>query len=158
MAKRLRLRFRAAVHETLLHELADRNGVADLVEVLPALPYAQALQEMLRADVLLLLQAANCNEQIPAKLYEYLRAHRPVACLSDASGDTWATLRQAGLSRMASLADVQQIADLLTDCAKGSTSGMLPSPDAVLAADRRSRSAELAALLDGCLQRSAQPV
>lgn len=153
LAERLRLRFRAAVHETLLRELAERQGLTDLVEVLPALPYAQALQEMLRADVLLLLQAANCNEQIPAKLYEYLRAGRPVACLSDPTGDTWSTLQRSGLSRVAALNDAQQIAGMLRDCATGDTNGMLASSDAVLAADRRSRTAELASLLDRCVQR-----
>ena len=38
---------------------------------------------MLRADGLLILQAANCNEQIPAKLYKYLRARRPIVALTD---------------------------------------------------------------------------
>ena len=38
-----------------------------------------------RADALLVLQASNCNEQIPAKLYEYLRTGRPILC-TDRSG------------------------------------------------------------------------
>ncbi|HEX2013264.1 MAG TPA: glycosyltransferase, partial [Roseateles sp.] len=67
---RFRLRFRAAVHEQLLRDLATRHGVADYIELLPPLPYTEALREMMCADALLVLQAANCNEQVPAKLYE----------------------------------------------------------------------------------------
>ena len=58
----------------------------------------RALAEQLAADGLLLFQAANCNHQIPAKLYEYLRAGRPILALTDAAGNTAATLRGAPLN------------------------------------------------------------
>ncbi len=63
--KRLRLRFRAAVHDQLLHELAAQHGVADFVECLPAVPYRDALQEMRRADGLLVLQARVATSRFP---------------------------------------------------------------------------------------------
>ena len=49
---RLRLRFRAPVHETLLNELAQRFGVQDYVETCAPVGYREALSEMLRADAL----------------------------------------------------------------------------------------------------------
>ena len=52
-ARRLRVRFRAAVHDELLTSLARRCDVEDLVELLPPIPYREALVEMLRADRLL---------------------------------------------------------------------------------------------------------
>jgi hypothetical protein len=58
--------------------LATEFGIERFIELLPPIPYRAALEEMLRADALLVLQAANCNEQIPAKLYEYLRSGRPI--------------------------------------------------------------------------------
>jgi hypothetical protein len=82
-ADRFRIRFRAPVHDDLLRRLAEASGSADVVEILPAMPYGEALNEMLRADGLLLMQGANCNEQIPAKLYEYFRARRPILGLAD---------------------------------------------------------------------------
>ena len=100
---RLRLRFRAAVAEDLLHRLAAEYGVSAFLEVLPPIPYQQALSEMLRADGLLILQASNCNAQIPAKLYEYLRAGRPMVCLTDPQGDTANTLFAAGIRSVAPL-------------------------------------------------------
>lgn len=147
---RLRLRFRAPVHDALIGSLAARHGVQQHVEVLPPIPYAQALREMLRADALLVLQAANCNEQIPAKLYEYLRARRPIAALTDAAGDTAAVLRQAGMASIASLASADEIADFLPRFVEAVTAGRAPLPDerAVAAASRRGRARALAERLD----------
>lgn len=145
IAHRLRLRLRAAVAEDLLHSLAQRHGVQHLVEILPPVPYAEALAEMLRADALLVMQAANCNEQVPAKIYEYLRAGRPIIALTDPAGDTWDVLRSAGLQTVSRLDDATAIAALLRQLLTGdaTTSGYLPRADAVVAASRTARSAEL---------------
>ena len=68
---------------------------------------------MLRADALLVLQASNCNEQIPAKLYEYLRAGRPIVALTDPAGDTAGVVRAAGLDAIARLDSVDDTVALL---------------------------------------------
>src|SRR6185312_6430803 len=60
LAAKLVVRFRAPVHDNLLRTLAAKQGVSDNIEIVPALPYRQALGEMMRADALLVLQAANC--------------------------------------------------------------------------------------------------
>src|SRR5690606_1324512 len=87
-ADNLSITLRASHHETYLQSLIDRFGISQIVSLAPAIPYKQALSEMLAVDGLLLLQAANCNNQIPAKLYEYLRAQRPILALTDPAGDT----------------------------------------------------------------------
>ena len=147
---KLKVRFRAAVAEDLLRSLATEYGVEPYVEVCPALPYREALAEMLSADGLLLLQAANCNAQIPAKLYEYLRAGRPILCLTDPAGDTAGVLREAGINSIARLDEPGKIARALITFIAGVQSGTpeLPIAAAVLRASRRERSAELANLLD----------
>jgi glycosyltransferase involved in cell wall biosynthesis len=54
-------------------------GLAERVEFLPRVPYDAALRQLTRADLLLLLQAsADTVDLVPAKLFEYLRAGRPV--------------------------------------------------------------------------------
>lgn len=145
-----RMRFRAAVHDQLLRSLAAEHGVADLIETLPPVGYAQALQEMRRADGLVVMQASGCNEQIPAKAYEYLRAGRPVLCLSDPAGDTAGVLRSAGLLDIARLDDAADIERVLGGFMVAVHQGraMLPSPDAVRQASRQGRSASFAAMLD----------
>jgi glycosyltransferase involved in cell wall biosynthesis len=148
----LRIRFRAAVHEDLLHQLAAKHQVQDCIEVCPPIPYRDALHEMMRADGLLVLQAANCNAQIPAKIYEYLRAGRPVLCLSHPEGDTEAALRSAGIHAHAQLDDSAGIEHLLTgfvaDVKAGRLTAYLPSKAAVEGASRRGRTLALAAQLE----------
>ena len=153
MARTLRLRFRAAVHEDLLRRLASEYGVADQIEVLPGIGYRDALAEMCRADGQLILQAANCNAQIPAKLYEYLRAARPIVALTDPAGDTAAALRSAGIDCIAPLDDAERIAATLVDWLRALAEGRASraTAPAIAAAGRRARSAELARLLDRCV-------
>lgn len=148
LASRLRIRFRAAAHDELLLTLAARHGVLHMIELAPAIAYKDALAEMMRADGLLLLQAANCNEQIPAKLYEYLRAGRPIVALTDPAGDTADALRRAGVHASGRLDDAAEIGAILRRVLSGDKQGLLPNADAVVAASRYARAGELAALLN----------
>ena len=145
----LRIRFRASVHDDLLINLAKTHGVQEFIELCPAVPYQEALTEMLEADVLLLMQGSNCNAQIPAKLYEYLRAGKPVLGLTDPAGDTAAALRKAGLTDIMRLDSADDIAlklpAFVRNCRQGKLA--LPNPLAVKQASRYLRSKALAALL-----------
>lgn len=150
---RLKVRFRAAQHTQLLNQLAERFDVANAIEIMPPVGYRDALREMMRADGLLILQAANCNQQIPAKLYEYMRAGRPIVVLTDSRGDTASAARAAGIEAIASLEDASAIADLLERFVEQSKSGTLPSSIAVAAASRRERTRQLASLLSDAVSR-----
>ncbi|MGC3984919.1 MAG: polysaccharide deacetylase family protein [Pseudorhodoferax sp.] len=86
--ERLRIRFRAPVHGDEVMRVAALHGVADVVEIAGPLSHGQAIAEMMGADLLLLFQGQNFNAQIPAKVYEYLRAQRPVMAVVDRAGDT----------------------------------------------------------------------
>jgi hypothetical protein len=145
-----RIRFRAPAHGELIRSLAQAAGVGALIETLPSLDYRSALDEMTRADALLLLQAASCNQQIPAKLYEYLRCGRPILALTDPSGDTAGALRKAGCDVIAPLDDAEAIATLFTRFLRDEARATfnLPRPESVAQQSRRSRTGELARLLD----------
>ncbi len=149
----LRLRFRAAVHEQDIGALAAARGVSGFIEFAPAVPYRDALAEMQTVDALLVLQASNCNEQVPAKLYEYLRAGRPIVALTDPVGDTADVLRRAGVSTIAPLDDARAIAALLRGLTGALRSGQLPlpTPESVHGASRRERARELSLLLDAAV-------
>lgn len=135
-----------AVYEPMLAEL----GIADLVKLEKPVDYREALREMLCADGLLLLQAAMCNHQIPAKLYEYLRAGRPILALTDPVGNTAQALRESGGDRIADLGDSAaievELRRLLKDLRAGQAGGT--SPEQSARHSRRSRTAELAQLLE----------
>ncbi len=149
-AKRLRIVLRATAHDSYLIPLIEQFGIGDIVSLAPHIAYRDALAEMLGADGLLVLQATNCNHQIPAKLYEYLRARRPVLALTDAIGDTAATLRHAGIDTIGPLDDKAGIGLALLRFLDLAEAGRAPlaSDEAVAANSRRARTAELARLLD----------
>lgn len=146
----LRVRFRAAMHDQLLRQLAREYGVDDMIELCPPIPYREALKEMQRADALLVVQAANCNAQIPAKIYEYLRAGRPILALTDPAGDTAGVVRRASLATIARLDSADDIAStigrLLEDLHAGRAA--TPDPAMVASASRRGRTESLAELLE----------
>ncbi len=152
-----RLVLRASVHEDWLAGLVAEHGIADLVEIAPPLPYRAALGEMLGAGALLVLQAANCNAQVPAKLYEYLRARRPVLALTDAAGDTARLLRQAGIDTIGPLDDAKGIAAALERFLGLVAAGAAPlAPDGVIRArERRALTVQLAALFDAVVVEEA---
>jgi glycosyltransferase involved in cell wall biosynthesis len=145
---RFLLRFRAPGHDSNVRELAARFGVAELIEIAPPLTYREALLEMTRARGLVVLQGANCDQQIPAKLYEYLRAGRPILGL--ATGDTADVLRAAGIRHVAPLGEAKAIAAVIERFIADLDSGVAGSanPDFLRRASRRERTRELALLLD----------
>ncbi len=144
------LRLRASAYDPMLRELAATHHIVDLVSLEPAIPYHQALEEMLSVDGLLILQASNCNQQIPAKLYEYVRAQRPVLALTDPVGDTATTLRGAGLTSLAPLDDVAAIAGAIPAFIERVRSGResLATREAIDSSSREGRARSFAQLLD----------
>ena len=148
------LRLRASGYDAMLAELAASCGIDDLVSLEPAIPYHRALQEMLEVDGLLIMQASNCNQQIPAKLYEYVRAKRPVLALTDPIGDTASTLRAAGLASIARLDDATSIAEAIPAFVARVKAGAesIATRQAIAESSREGRARSLAELLDQVVQ------
>jgi glycosyltransferase involved in cell wall biosynthesis len=61
-------------------------GAALSVE--PQLPYAHVIEEMRRSDILLLLDTPARRLGVPAKLYEFLGAGRPILSLTEPGSDS----------------------------------------------------------------------
>jgi glycosyltransferase involved in cell wall biosynthesis len=149
-AQNFKLILRAAGHDEYLTKLINEHRIGPLVCLAPPIPYRDALCEMLSVDGLLVLQASNCNNQIPAKIYEYLRAQRPILALTDPQGDTAAALKNAGISTIARLDSKKEIMDSLVHFLGLARRNEAPiaSLDKVLANSRQSRSIELARTFD----------
>jgi len=146
----VKLVLRASGNDAYLNELAGAEGIREIVSLQPAIGYRAALEEMQRSDGLLVLQAANCNYQVPAKLYEYLRARRPILALTDPQGDSAAVLRSAGVDSIAPLDSKESFRRTLVTFLEQlrARRAPLPSEAAVAACSRRARTAQLAAVLD----------
>ena len=134
--------------------MAQSHNVADVIETMPAIGYREALSEMMRADGLLLMQAANCNDQIPAKIYEYLRARKPILGLTDHAGDTAKLLNAAGCAPIADLANVDEIYEALKLIAEGQSATVFRLPDdaVVRAASREGRAMALVSVMEAALR------
>jgi glycosyltransferase involved in cell wall biosynthesis len=114
-----------AYYARLLREL----DIDDVIQLVGPVPYREALQECLDADALLLLQGASCNHQIPAKVYEYLRARRPILALTSERGDTAALIRATGGATIVDLADENAIAEALPEFLGTLRNGSHPLPE-----------------------------
>jgi glycosyltransferase involved in cell wall biosynthesis len=107
--KNLRIDLRASGSEDYYAAILKELEIDDLVHLLPTLPYRCSLQDCAAADALLLFQAASCNHQIPAKVYEYLRLRKPILALTPEEGDTAELLRETGGATIIDLADEQEL-------------------------------------------------
>lgn len=64
-------------------DLAAESGLIDYIRLHPAVSVRDALLYLERASVLVLVEGPNRKLQLPAKLYDYLAAGKPVLALSD---------------------------------------------------------------------------
>ena len=146
----LQIVLRATGSDDLYRSQLVALNLQDIVRLEPPIAYREALREMLRADGLLLFQGSVCDHQVPAKIYEYYRAARPILALVGPEGISATMLREAGVEDQANMADAQQIADaisvFLDKLRNGRCSGV--PRDFAMANSRRSRTGELARLLD----------
>ncbi len=147
----LRIDLRASGCEGLYSQMIGEMAIEDMVRLLPALPYRQALQDGADADGLLLFQAACCDHQIPAKGYEYLRLGKPILALTTETGDTAALLKDVGGATIVDLADAEAIYRSLPLFLNSMRNGQLrlPDPQKVLRYSRETQAQELAACLAG---------
>lgn len=149
-AQDLQIILRATGSDEFYQPMIAELGIGDIVRLEPVVDYRDALREMLRADGLLLFQGSVCNHQIPAKIYEYYRAGKPILALVDPIGISASMLRDVGVPDIADITSAEQIAitllGLMNALKEGRRSGV--AKDAAAKNSRKSRSAELANLLN----------
>jgi glycosyltransferase involved in cell wall biosynthesis len=62
--------------------LAEKLGVRSQLEERPQVPYVNSMQVLQEAEVLLLVQPGETKVQIPAKMFDYLCAGRPIIAMT----------------------------------------------------------------------------
>jgi glycosyltransferase involved in cell wall biosynthesis len=158
-AQTLEVRFRASGYEERYRAMIDELRLGDIVRVVEPVAYDQALDEMQAASALLLFQAKSCNRQIPAKLYEYFYAGRPVLGITDPQGDTGRLLARMGVPGIACLEEADAIYAMLREALPAIRAGhyRVTAAQEVAKLSRRSRTQELAHLLDEIATGRATP-
>ncbi|MDQ6767280.1 MAG: glycosyltransferase family 4 protein [Candidatus Eremiobacteraeota bacterium] len=152
---RIRLRFIGAGpfgDSQAVNAALAETGLASRTEFVPRVPYVEALHELARADMLLLLQASDDTVGlVPAKLYEYLRTQRPVLALVR-PGATSEVLAITGGGWAVDPRDAKGLDAAITLAYRAWDTGELISKHADLTAlrqfDRKALAGELAGVFD----------
>jgi hypothetical protein len=148
--ERLRVILRAPGEMDEIAAIAQRFDVQDIVDVAPPIPYREALAEMLAADGLMVFQGTPFNTQIPAKIYEYFRARKPILGLVDPSGETAKVLGTAGFHDLVDMDSAEAIAPVLHQFVEKIARGeaTIASDELIKSSSRKHRASELAGVFD----------
>jgi len=111
-------------------EIAIR-GLEGISTMSSVIPYKECLRMTMQADILVLLHFPNFSHGLPAKVFEYVGARRPILALTDDPGDIAWVLKESGvLHRVASQKDAAQIKHaiigLLRDMERGTPAASPP--------------------------------
>jgi glycosyltransferase involved in cell wall biosynthesis len=135
---------------------AQKRGIASRIVCRGQLGYQDSLREMCRADILLLMDSPGRRVGVPAKLYEYLGAGRPVLATGEDDGDTAAILRESGAAhRIVPCNDPARIRQGLLELVGGVASGDIGNAASAqrLRFSRSALAGRLAATLDDLVAR-----
>ena len=154
------IRFRAPHHGQEVLACARQHGLSDCVEVAPPIPYQHAIAEMMGADMLLVFQGSNFNTQIPAKIYEYLRAGRDLFAVVDPQGGTAAQLARFEAVQIADITSPDVIKAALLRALNVRSQAdhgqaLERNRTAVQAYSRKAQTARLRELFDAVVRRTA---
>lgn len=132
-----------------LAEEIRRRGLENDVVMTGQLPYREALQAMAQAGILVLFDTPGRKIGVPAKLYEYFGARRPILALAEEGGDTALVLRDSGVvHRLASPKDAGQIQQALAELAPHAAAAMPPLGERLQRYTRAQLGREMASILD----------
>jgi hypothetical protein len=136
-------------------DAAAAHRVESAVTVKPRVPYRHALALQMEADVLLLLQSSDPRDEgnLPAKLFEYLYARRPILLIGYEGGIAARLVvdRRAGFVSNSPV----QIRDQLQNWFEDKRAGRLNSldPSVSLGLSREDQYAKLERLLEQILEK-----
>ena len=89
--------------------LVENLGLKDVVIVKDHISHIKSIEHLFYSDILLLLQTGkNFNLQIPAKVYEYIAAKKPILALTP-DGETARFVKQYPLGIVVNPEDIQRI-------------------------------------------------
>ena len=149
-AKDVNVILRASGNEKYFRAIVEKLNIGDIVNFSPNISYREALLEMMSVDGLLIFQGSDCNNQGPAKIYEYLRVQKPIFSMTDKSGDTALTLIEAGVDFIVPIDKPEEIKEKLFEFISAVSAGeaAIVSDDLVHRYSRESWSKKLVEIFD----------
>jgi glycosyltransferase involved in cell wall biosynthesis len=155
--RKLRFRFIGRVDNSRIRCAIDERMRASSsmdIRLEAQAPYLEVIRHLMRADVLLLLDTPGRRAGVPAKLYEYIGAGRPILALAELDSDVALVLRESGAPHRVAPplnpeAIRQALGELLTAAAHDPVwDDYRPDPRF----SRKTLAGNLAELLDRCLE------
>ncbi|MDR2010663.1 MAG: glycosyl transferase family 1 [Bacteroidales bacterium] len=115
-AKNLKIKFAGKVDYSII-ELINDNGLADNYTGFGNIPRPQALEITLKAHILFLPlnKADNAKGRIPGKLFENIRAKRPILCLGPTDSDVSNILKETNTGKTFEYDDYENIKKYILD-------------------------------------------
>jgi len=150
--ERLRIRFIGNIKERPILQAATQNGLEGIVEVLPYMKHRDCIGNMQKSHVLLLLEGGKGSECFyTGKLFEYIRANRPILALVPSEGAAAELIRKTRTGIVCDWSDPAAIerglAELYDDWSRGSIR-FDPDHDAIRQYSRRTLTEKLAGIMD----------
>lgn len=151
--RRIRARL-AGAYEADYEDRATALGLTGIVEFTGPVAHARARALQRAADALVLWKPVGCDAAIPAKVYEYLDAGRPILALLDEHDEAARLVRGAGAvrvppgDRVALAAQIERLY-LAWKEGRADAATVAARPDWLAEHTRERLTARLAGLLDG---------
>lgn len=138
-----------------VREMFQTSPLHNRIEVISYLPHSQSVEELLRADALLLVvdEANGSEEIVPGKVFEYLGAERPIIALAP-EGAIADLMRETKSGIVAPNQDVAAIQAAFVECYANfiyHKKQFQPDREAIRNYDRREITHNLAVLLDNII-------
>ena len=158
-ARPLVLRLVGQMGQRFSERLASFNAAhPGVVEHRPYVPHREALAEMLAADALLLVVGSGPELKaravvagtLPGKVFEYLRAGRPILLLGDEQGDAANLVREHAAGWVADETRPDRISQALHEMMRPGAVAAPPATARIERFERRALTAELAQFLRQC--------
>lgn len=148
-SQQVRVRFLGRV-EPSLEPLFQAADLEEIVERVPFLPHAQALEQVQKADLLLLIvdQVERADQIYTGKVFEYLGSGRPILALVPKETPLAGLLVESGVGMLAPPQDPEAIARALETAWSQRESPPLPEAEVLARFDARAQARRLAALLE----------
>jgi hypothetical protein len=99
------------------HAVLKDLQIANLVKFCPSTSFVNSLYNMTKADALVLIQDEVFNLQVPGKLFEYLRAQKPIIAITPENSATAGVAKPFNLTHICNTPET--IASAIINCIQG---------------------------------------
>lgn len=126
-------------------------GLSGKMERIPYLPHPKAIEEQMKANVLLLLvnNVPGAEGILTGKVYEYMAAGKPIFAVGKAGGDLHDILQKTGTGELVEFHDKEGMKSVLRKHLESKNKSYRPRQAEIERYSRRNLCQEYASLLDG---------